>query len=325
MPAFLFYMILIFTIAADQDTADVVRWLHRFDADFLRINENDSVQVHYLDLCNNQLVLNINGRYISLEDIDMVWYRKGSLLRNMPFTGNEAFDRYLRQEREKLEAYVALLLEQKPHLGTFLGRHPNKLEVLQAAQNLGLKIPATYICTSSEAIAQVQSNHPMLITKTINHPISLDSQEVWLSMYTQRIDKNTSELPANFGASLVQEGIAKMGDIRVVVFDGVCYGMLVFSQNNEQTQIDFRQIPEGYSHQVTPFQLPKAIEAKVMQLLEQFDIAFASVDLIYSKDKAYYFLEFNPSGQFGMTSIPCNYQLDKKIAQYLINNAKKTN
>ena len=30
------------------------------------------------------------------------------------------------------------------------------------------------------------------------------------------------------------------------------------------------------------------------------------------------FLEVNPVGQFGMVSLPCNYQLEKRIAQYLI-------
>jgi hypothetical protein len=30
------------------------------------------------------------------------------------------------------------------------------------------------------------------------------------------------------------------------------------------------------------------------------------------------FLEVNPTGQYGMVSDPCNYYLDKKIAEYLI-------
>ena len=34
------------------------------------------------------------------------------------------------------------------------------------------------------------------------------------------------------------------------------------------------------------------------------------------------FLEVNPVGQFGMTSSPCNYSLEKKIAQHFYNNQK---
>jgi hypothetical protein len=38
-----------------------------------------------------------------------------------------------------------------------------------------------------------------------------------------------------------------------------------------------------------------------------------------TKKGEYVFLEVNPIGQFGMVSAPCNYNLEKKIAQYLIN------
>ena len=44
-----------------------------------------------------------------------------------------------------------------------------------------------------------------------------------------------------------------------------------------------------------------------------------SIDMIKSVDGNYYFLEVNPSGQFGMTSFPCNYNLHEKVADYLIN------
>ena len=49
------------------------------------------------------------------------------------------------------------------------------------------------------------------------------------------------------------------------------------------------------------------------------DLETGSLDLIYSKTGQYYFLEVNPGGQFSMVSIPCNYNLEKKVAEYLIN------
>jgi glutathione synthase/RimK-type ligase-like ATP-grasp enzyme len=44
-----------------------------------------------------------------------------------------------------------------------------------------------------------------------------------------------------------------------------------------------------------------------------------SIDMIYSKQQEYIFLEVNPSGQFMGYSEACNYQLDRIIAEYLIN------
>lgn len=44
-----------------------------------------------------------------------------------------------------------------------------------------------------------------------------------------------------------------------------------------------------------------------------------SIDLILTKDGLFIFLEVNPVGQFGMTSYPCNYYLEKLIAMELKN------
>jgi hypothetical protein len=44
-----------------------------------------------------------------------------------------------------------------------------------------------------------------------------------------------------------------------------------------------------------------------------------SLDLIYSIDNEFVFLEVNPVGQFGMVSKPCNYNLEKILAKELLN------
>jgi hypothetical protein len=43
-----------------------------------------------------------------------------------------------------------------------------------------------------------------------------------------------------------------------------------------------------------------------------------SIDLICTKSGEYVFLEVNPVGQFSMVSFPCNYYLEEKIADLLI-------
>ncbi|CEJ68525.1 hypothetical protein BN1195_00813 [Chryseobacterium oranimense G311] len=42
-----------------------------------------------------------------------------------------------------------------------------------------------------------------------------------------------------------------------------------------------------------------------------------SIDMIKGRDGNYYFLEVNPSGQFRMTSLPCNYNLHFEVAKFL--------
>lgn len=70
---------------------------------------------------------------------------------------------------------------------------------------------------------------------------------------------------------------------------------------------------------MVPYTLPKEIEEKLMNLMNNLGYNTGSIDMIYSTDKKYYFLEINPAGQFGWTSNICNYNVHKHIAQYLIN------
>jgi D-alanine-D-alanine ligase-like ATP-grasp enzyme len=52
--------------------------------------------------------------------------------------------------------------------------------------------------------------------------------------------------------------------------------------------------------------------------MDNFNLNTGSIDIIKDNNGEYIFLEVNPVGQFGMTSIPCNFYLEKKIAEYLI-------
>ena len=52
--------------------------------------------------------------------------------------------------------------------------------------------------------------------------------------------------------------------------------------------------------------------------MQKLDLETGSIDLIKSTNGEYYFLEINPNGQFGMTSYPCNYNLEEKVALKLI-------
>ena len=52
--------------------------------------------------------------------------------------------------------------------------------------------------------------------------------------------------------------------------------------------------------------------------MKSLDLKTGSIDMILTPEGDYYFLEVNPVGQFSMTSSPCNYNLEKRIAEYLM-------
>lgn len=93
--------------------------------------------------------------------------------------------------------------------------------------------------------------------------------------------------------------------------------MAIFSQNDENTEIDYRNYNRTKPNRMVPFKLTKELEYKLDNYMKKMDLDTGSIDLIYGKDGKFYFLEVNHLGQYDFLSQHCNYNLDKKIACHL--------
>ena len=137
---------------------------------------------------------------------------------------------------------------------------------------------------------------------------------------TELLSKNRKKyIPDTFPPSFFQKCIEKEYEIRTFFIENDYYSMAIFSQNDEQTKIDFRNYNESKPNKFIPYILPEDIKSKLIELMKCINLNCGSIDLIVGKDGNYYFLEVNPVGQYDMVSVPCNYNLHKKIAEYLIN------
>ncbi|MCC6180667.1 MAG: hypothetical protein IT237_02420 [Bacteroidia bacterium] len=94
--------------------------------------------------------------------------------------------------------------------------------------------------------------------------------------------------------------------------DSICESIV------EQTEIDFRKYNSEFPNRTVPYELPSEVKQKILNLMKLADLNCASLDLILDEQLNHIFLEINPVGQFGMTSRPCNYYLEKVIANTLI-------
>jgi ATP-GRASP peptide maturase of grasp-with-spasm system len=206
-------------------------------------------------------------------------------------------------------------------IGNFRIQSLNKLEVLFKAKKIGINIPATYIVSSKERLLALSENVE-LITKPYH--------EVAYPIYHEKVYQNyTNELSdswikkevfdGNFFPSLVQNKINKLFEIRSFFLKDTFYSMAIFSQASSKTEIDFRNYNFEAPNRTVPFTLPTIIISKLKKLFKLLNLNSGSVDLIYTTDDKYIFLEINPVGQFGMVSSPCNYHLEHLIAETLIN------
>lgn len=94
--------------------------------------------------------------------------------------------------------------------------------------------------------------------------------------------------------------------------------MAIFSQEDQQTEVDFRNYNFEKPNRTVPFLLPIDLQEKLIQLMKNLHLKSGSIDMVLTEEGDYVFLEVNPVGQFGMVSSPCNYELSKLIAETLI-------
>lgn len=202
----------------------------------------------------------------------------------------------------------------------------NKLDTLLLAENCGLDIPDSYVISQKAQLTDIQrTSNKSYISKSVYEPHFIYQKNGAFSMFTKEI-KHLEEIPDAFFPSLIQEKIEKEYELRVFYINGEFYTMAIFSQEDKETELDFRKQDLEKSSKMVPYKLPSYVEKNLTNMLNLMKLNCCSLDIIKSStDNRYYFLEINPTGEFGMTSIPCNYELFKKIALTLIEMDKHEN
>lgn len=310
-------MIIIQSDSNDASTHTIIRWLAFYNEDFLRFDDQTEIKIKAID-SNGTIILCFNNYEINFNDIKSYWYRRGYFTVNIGKTAVQGLNSFvLKEEKDALEFVHEKLLKIN-HIGNFKTDDVNKLLVSEYAVECGLKIP-DYLITSHKSELKKFFNHNKIITKHIQGLPYFRIDDFSIGSLTQIVaDKDIIGCPDVFGVSLFQKYIEKRFEIRVFFIKDKFYSAAIFSQNNERTNVDFRNYDREKPNRVVPYTLPIETENKLKKLNEKIRINSGSYDLIYSKEGEYYFLEVNPIGQFGQISNPCNYYIEKIIAEILM-------
>jgi ATP-GRASP peptide maturase of grasp-with-spasm system len=332
-------MILILTKKFDYSSAVIMRWLKYYGKKAVRINiDDDGHKLAKITSTGIYFQNTRTGESINLSEATACWWRRNAI---SPHTFCETAvsgkliangiditefvhgpNSLLRSEAKDLTDYIYTHIYRRCPIN--LGRpsfNLNKLIVLDIARNAGLKVPDYTVITDSSQLKDVRSCYPMSVSKAISNGIYKEVGNRRFYTYTELLEDKlaTSGIQTRFFPSLVMEKIEKRSEIRSFYLDGKFYSMLIMSQSSEQTSVDFRKYNIKKPNRTELFALPVLIEEKLTNIFNELDLNSGSVDMIVDRDGNYVFLEINPVGQYSMVSEPCNYNLDRIVANYLIN------
>lgn len=310
-------MILIISEDNDNSTNHVIDWLIYYGQKFQRINEEIRCDV-------NEILINNEKQQPS--QYSVIWHRKGRILVNpgKVLLRDEGMNNTLRSQLIDEETVLSHYIYNRHRINSknignyFKAININKLNILHDAKDAGLNIPDTLITTKKEDVRQFKSIHDNIITKPISDVRCFEYGDIGhVYTYTSIVDDLTC-LPNTFFPSLFQKCIDKKYELRVFYINSMFYSMAIFSQNDSQTKIDFRNYNFTTPNRTVPYNLPRAIKKKIKTLMKSLGMETGSIDLLVDMKDNFYFLEINPVGQYGMVSDPCNYNLHKIITKELI-------
>jgi len=325
-------MVVIFSRADDGTTGFVAEWLRSLKKDYLILNTDDEhAKFLYADLNKQAILVEKNDVLFDIGKAESIWVRRNGLsinTLNVPkkelgkifFDETSFVKNHLTDEIKQWSEYVHFVVDKKAKkkIGSFQFGSVNKLIVLEHAKNCGMNIGNTLVISQKETLRKLIREEVAIITKPLGQGIYRLNDEIGYYTYVNEIKStNIDELPETFFPSCVQYKVEKKYELRIFFLNGECYSMAIFSQEESSTSVDFRSPNMGRPLRHVPYKLPEEEVNKIRKLMHILNLNTGSIDMIVDTHGNYVFLEVNPVGQFSMTSYPCNYYLEKKIAEYL--------
>ncbi|MFD2286321.1 hypothetical protein GJU39_00170 [Pedobacter petrophilus] len=317
-------MILVLSYGSfEQGTDPVIDWLLHYKADFLKLTTKDLYTQDTdfsIDFLDKKMIIKGNDYFPKIKS---VWCRRFSekvdfvKYNQWPYT--QSIYELNREQDSFQDAMYDLLSEKKwlmnPRLGSI-----NKINVQARAHAIGLKTPQTIVTNSREELRKFHHRNGAVITKPIEFSGFFRAGSQTFATYTTTMDLDMiDKLPLNFNYSFFQQKVAAHYEVRTFYLDGQFYSSAaVFDSTDRPADIKMNY-SEDFLHWVN-YQLPETVENKLRTLMDSVGLNTGSIDLLRSHDGEYYFLEVNPGGQYSAPSERNNLNVEKHIAEWLINN-----
>lgn len=112
---------------------------------------------------------------------------------------------------------------------------------------------------------------------------------------------------------IIQEFLNPKVDCRVTYIQGKLFPVKIL-QNGEGLYGDWRLRKDELEY--VPFQLPPNISVAICKLMQKLEIQFGGIDLAIVGEK-YFFIEVNPTGEWGWLEIKTGMQISQTIKKAL--------
>lgn len=194
-------------------------------------------------------------------------------------------------------------------------RAENKLYQLQCAQNVGLSTPKTFVGNMLPESITCTNKY---VVKSLDTALFYDGSQEYFTYSSVVGGNELAESNIKDAPIILQEFLEDKRDIRVTVIGNKLFPVGI-TKNGENIYEDWRKNAKEFL-QYKPELLPDDISNGIMKLMNELGLLFGGVDLAFSNGK-YYFIEVNPTGEWGWLSQYGAIPLEKTIVNELVGEA----
>ncbi len=264
-----------------------------------------------------------------LDDIAAVWYRRAY---NMGHGLKEEMDpkffgAAMGEIRNTLFGFLESIDTYALGKPSVYRRLDSKEEQLKIADKIGLKIPESCITNNPEEARKFILKHQNVIAK-MQTGFAIYEDGVECVVFTNVVSEdNLEELDSLLYCPMqFQKKIEKKKELRVTVVGRDVYTFEIDSQQSEEAKIDWRKDGVNLIKKWERTELPADIEAKILELLDVYNVDYGAIDIIVSPEDEYYFIEINAAGEFfWLDNLTEGHLISKSIADVLCDKAPRRN
>lgn len=324
-------LILIVSDLTDLHVYWVTYYLRKWNIPYAQFNVVDypsKASISFLmnsDQHSGHIVLPGNTR-IELSDVGAVWYRKPDEPQVAGGIDDSVKQYAYDESRQALYGLYARLsrcfwispLESLKHAS-------NKPHQLRLASSLGFTIPDTIVTNDpQEAWNFYENSNGRIIYKSLSTGLIGSRRHQWEAtqvdhaVYTTLIgtrSKQDFETVRNCPC-LFQPYIPKKFEIRVTVVANEIFAAEIHSQENPATKVDWRREElDDITHKI--HDLPADVSERCRLMVSKLGLNFGAIDMIYTPNNEYVFLEINPNGNFAWIEDRTGLKISETIAKTL--------
>lgn len=310
---------LIISSTIDFSTDLVCIGLEKSNQKYLRINRDQLSEYNIVFSVNNELMkieIDDVDYWICPDDLKSIYFRAPVFLRSP--AKEISLDKQL--ERSQWSAfYRNLILFDKAYwinnpVSTYQAE--NKMYQLKVAKSIGLDIPQTYVGNS---LPDFISHEKTYMVKSLDTALFQDKTEELFTYSNAVLGSELLNSEIKLAPIMLQEFLSRKIDIRVTIVGNNIFAASI-TRMGKEIYGDWR-VTKKEMLTYSPIELPEEVMTKLLALMKSLNLSFGGIDLALVKDR-YYFIEVNPTGEWGWLAGNPGFPIDQAIVDIMITGEK---